>query len=125
MGEKLKCRFLSVQNGVHWEKGATAPSYSKKVDEVEKFVENPDFLQDIFLEESWKNIDKIDGFIESKANLRGLWQKPCPAASASVLQWATEIILWRLPRPAGKKLKRPFPKVSGTLILQDIVWWKL
>jgi len=36
---------------------------------VEKFVENPDFLQDIFLEESWKNIDKIDGFIESKANL--------------------------------------------------------
>ena len=36
---------------------------------MEKFVENPDFLQDIFLEESWKNIDKIDGFIESKANL--------------------------------------------------------
>ena len=36
---------------------------------MERFVENPDFLQDIFLEESWKNIDKIDGFIESKANL--------------------------------------------------------
>ena len=36
---------------------------------MERFVENPDFLQDIFLEESWKNVDKIDGFIESKANL--------------------------------------------------------
>ncbi len=36
---------------------------------MERFIENPDFLQDIFLEESWKNIDKIDGFIESKANL--------------------------------------------------------
>lgn len=41
----------------------------KRVDELERFAENPDFLQDIFLEESWKNIDKIDGFIESKANL--------------------------------------------------------
>ena len=36
---------------------------------MERFAENPDFLQEIFLEESWKNIDKIDGFIESKANL--------------------------------------------------------
>jgi len=34
---------------------------------VEKFVDNPDFLQDIFLEETWKNIDKIDNFIEEKA----------------------------------------------------------
>ena len=36
---------------------------------MERFAENPDFLQEIFLEESWKNIDKIDGFIETKANL--------------------------------------------------------
>ena len=28
----------------------------------------PDFLQELFLEEAWKNVDKIDGFIESKAN---------------------------------------------------------
>ncbi|MDO4531553.1 MAG: Hpt domain-containing protein, partial [Bacillota bacterium] len=35
---------------------------------MERFVDNPDFLQDIFLEESWKNVDRIDGFIESKAN---------------------------------------------------------
>lgn len=36
---------------------------------MERFVENPDFLQELFLEETWKNVDKIDGFIESKANL--------------------------------------------------------
>lgn len=36
---------------------------------MERFVENPDYLQELFLEESWKNIDRIDGFIESKANL--------------------------------------------------------
>lgn len=35
---------------------------------MERFVENPDFLQELFLEEAWKNVDKIDGFIESKAN---------------------------------------------------------
>ncbi len=35
-------------------------------DNVEKFLENPDFLQDIFVEETWKNIDKIDSFIEEK-----------------------------------------------------------
>lgn len=34
---------------------------------MERFVTSPDFLQDIFLEETWKNIDKIDSFIESKA----------------------------------------------------------
>ncbi|WP_304508274.1 ATP-binding protein [Anaerotignum sp.] len=34
---------------------------------MEKFVDNPEFLQDIFLEETWKNIDKIDNFIEEKA----------------------------------------------------------
>lgn len=34
---------------------------------MEKFLEKPDFLQDIFVEESWKNIDKIDSFIEEKA----------------------------------------------------------
>lgn len=34
---------------------------------MERFVENPDYLQELFLEETWKNIDKIDGFIESKA----------------------------------------------------------
>ena len=34
---------------------------------MEKFADNPDFLQDIFLEETWKNIDKIDSFIEEKA----------------------------------------------------------
>lgn len=33
---------------------------------MEKFVDKPDFLQDIFLEETWKNIDKIDNFIEEK-----------------------------------------------------------
>ncbi len=32
-------------------------------------MQSPDFLQDIFLEETWKNIDKIDSFIESKAAL--------------------------------------------------------
>ncbi|MGN0134143.1 MAG: Hpt domain-containing protein, partial [Anaerotignum sp.] len=36
---------------------------------MERFVENPDYLQELFLEETWKNVDKIDGFIESKANL--------------------------------------------------------
>lgn len=36
---------------------------------MERFVKSPDFLQDIFLEETWKNIDKIDSFIESKAAL--------------------------------------------------------
>jgi chemotaxis protein histidine kinase CheA len=36
---------------------------------VERFLQGPDFLQDIFLEETWKNIDKIDSFIESKAAL--------------------------------------------------------
>ena len=35
---------------------------------MERFVENPDFLQELFLEEAWKNVDKIDGFIEFKAN---------------------------------------------------------
>ncbi|NCC15266.1 MAG: hypothetical protein EOM28_02790 [Clostridia bacterium] len=34
---------------------------------MEKFVDSPEFLQDIFLEETWKNIDKIDNFIEEKA----------------------------------------------------------
>ncbi|MFV0313866.1 MAG: ATP-binding protein [Anaerotignum sp.] len=34
---------------------------------MEKFVDNPDFLLEIFLEETWKNIDKIDNFIEEKA----------------------------------------------------------
>lgn len=34
---------------------------------MERFVKSPDFLQDIFLEETWKNIDKIDSFIEAKA----------------------------------------------------------
>lgn len=33
---------------------------------MEKFVDYPDFLQDIFLEETWKHIDKIDNFIEGK-----------------------------------------------------------
>lgn len=36
---------------------------------MERFVENPDYLQELFLEETWKNVDKIDGFIESKTNL--------------------------------------------------------
>lgn len=36
---------------------------------MEKFVENPDFLQEIFLEETWKSIDRIDGFIESKTEM--------------------------------------------------------
>ncbi len=36
---------------------------------MERFLQSPDFLQDIFLEETWKNIDKIDSFIESKAAL--------------------------------------------------------
>ena len=27
---------------------------------------HPDFLQDIFLEETWKNIDRMDEFIERK-----------------------------------------------------------
>lgn len=34
---------------------------------MEMFVDDPEFLQDIFLEETWKNIDKIDNFIEEKA----------------------------------------------------------
>lgn len=36
---------------------------------MDRFTENPVFLQELFLEETWKNIDKLDGFIESKANL--------------------------------------------------------
>lgn len=36
---------------------------------MERFVENPDYLQELFLEETWKNVDRIDEFIESKANL--------------------------------------------------------
>ena len=36
---------------------------------MDHFEESPDFLQDIFLEETWKNVDKIDNFIESKASL--------------------------------------------------------
>ena len=31
--------------------------------------ENIEFLQEIFIEETWKNVDKIDDFIEKKANL--------------------------------------------------------
>ena len=34
---------------------------------MERFAKNPDFLQELFLEETWKNIDKLDEFIESKA----------------------------------------------------------
>ncbi len=36
---------------------------------MERFEKNPDFLQELFLEETWKNVDRIDGFIESKSNL--------------------------------------------------------
>ena len=31
--------------------------------------QNPDFLQELFLEETWKNIDKLDSFIESKSGV--------------------------------------------------------
>ena len=36
---------------------------------MEKFLENPDFLQELFVEETWKNIDKLDNFIESKSGV--------------------------------------------------------
>ncbi len=34
---------------------------------MERVGKSPDFLQEIFLEESWKHIDRIDNFIESKS----------------------------------------------------------
>lgn len=34
---------------------------------MERFEKNPDFLQDLFVEETWKNIDRLDSFIESKS----------------------------------------------------------
>lgn len=36
---------------------------------MERFEKNPDFLQELFLEETWKNIDKLDSFIESKSGI--------------------------------------------------------
>ena len=36
---------------------------------MERFEQNPDFLQELFLEETWKNIDKLDSFIESKSGV--------------------------------------------------------
>lgn len=42
------------------------------VDDMKESFENMDFLQDIFLEETWKNVDKLDGFIEKKAGLEFL-----------------------------------------------------
>jgi len=33
---------------------------------LEENILNPDFLQDIFLEETWKNVDRLDSFIENK-----------------------------------------------------------
>ena len=34
---------------------------------MERFEKNPDFLQDLFVEETWKNIERLDNFIESKS----------------------------------------------------------
>ena len=34
---------------------------------MERFEKNPDFLQDLFVEETWKNIERLDSFIESKS----------------------------------------------------------
>lgn len=38
---------------------------------MEEFIETPDFLQEIFLEEMWKHIEKMDNFIEEKAKEEG------------------------------------------------------
>ncbi len=39
---------------------------------MEQSKETPDFLQEIFLEETWKNIDRIDAFIEKKTDAEPL-----------------------------------------------------
>lgn len=71
---------------------------------MERFAENPDFLQELFLEETWKNIDKLDGFIESKAN----------AEKIEITQEEVDLLFRTLHGIKGSASMMGYPAISET-----------
>ena len=71
---------------------------------MENIAENPDFLQEIFLEETWKNIDRIDAFIESKALLEKI----------EVMQEEVDSLFRTMHRIKGSASMMGYPAISET-----------